>query len=118
MNRELLKGSLELMVLHILSEESDYGYSIVRKLKKKSGKFLQSGEGTLYPHLYTLEKKELIKSKWVCMENGRKRKYYSITSKGKRHLKKQKIQWLKLVSLVTSIIEDESYALKYELSLS
>jgi DNA-binding PadR family transcriptional regulator len=118
MNRELLKGSLELMVLHILSEESDYGYSIVRKLKQKSGKIFQSGEGTLYPHLYTLEKKDFIRGKWILMENGRKRKYYSLTTKGESHLKKQKIQWLKLVSLVTSIIEDESYVLKYELSLS
>lgn len=92
LNRELLKGSTSLLVLSLLESENMYGYQMIRELSKKSQNVFEFQEGTLYPILHSLEEKNYITSYWD--ESGvKKRKYYSITKEGKKHLKEKKKEW-------------------------
>ena len=91
-NKELLKGSTNMLVLSLLENEDMYGYEMIKKLSEKSNNVFEFQEGTLYPILHTLEEKHLITSYW---DNSgvKKRKYYSITNEGKKHLKEKKEEW-------------------------
>ena len=87
---QLLKGIAPTVVLQILSRGRMYGYELSEAIEQKSEKILTLGKGTLYPLLYNLEAKKLVKGKWQTTDSGRKRRYYSITSKGKSQLARQK----------------------------
>ena len=87
---QLLKGIAPAVVLEILSRGKMYGYELSQAIEKRSGDVLSLGKGTLYPLLYNLEAKKLIEGSWEQTSNGRNRRYYSITGKGKAHLAKQK----------------------------
>lgn len=89
---QLLKGVAPAVVLEILSRGRMYGYELSVAIEQRSSQILTLGKGTLYPLLYNLEAKKLVKGKWENSDNGRKRRYYSITSKGKTQLAKQKQQ--------------------------
>jgi PadR family transcriptional regulator PadR len=89
---QLLKGVAPAVVLEILSRGQMYGYELSRAIEQRSGDVLTLGKGTLYPLLYNLEAKKLIRGRWETAESGRKRRYYSITSKGKTQLAMQKEQ--------------------------
>jgi PadR family transcriptional regulator PadR len=89
---QLLKGIAPAVVLEILSRGQMYGYELSQAIEQRSGDVLTLGKGTLYPLLYNLEAKKLIKGRWETAESGRKRRYYSITSKGKTQLAMQKEQ--------------------------
>ena len=95
---QLLKGIAPVVVLEILSRGRMYGYELSRAIEQRSGKVLILGKGTLYPLLYNLEAKKLIRAKWESAETGRKRRYYSITGKGKDELAKQKTQLKELTT--------------------
>ena len=90
--RELLKGVAPVVVLEVLSRGAMYGYQLSEAIENRSDNILTLGKGTLYPLLYNLEAKKLVKGRWEEAQNGRKRRYYSITSKGKTQLAKQKQQ--------------------------
>lgn len=87
-SKELLKGSTEVLVLSAISREDMYGYKIVKEIDMASDGAFVLNEGTLYPILHTFEHEGLVESYWEEHEN-RKRKYYSITRKG-RHILAQK----------------------------
>jgi len=89
---QLLKGIAPVVVLEILSRGPMYGYELSQAIEQRSGNVLTLGKGTLYPLLYNLEAKKLVKGKWETNEASRKRRYYSITSKGKEQLARQKAQ--------------------------
>lgn len=94
--RELLKGVAPVVVLEILTRGRMYGYELSEALEQRSGGILSLGRGTLYPLLYNLEAKGLVSAEWEDNESRRKRRYYSITGKGKASLAAQKEQWLAL----------------------
>ncbi len=89
---QLLKGIAPTVVLEILSRGQMYGYELSQAIEERSNNVLTLGKGTLYPLLYNLEAKKLVKGKWQQTDSNRKRRYYSITGKGKSHLAKQKQQ--------------------------
>ena len=95
---QLLKGIAPVVVLEILSRGKMYGYELSEAIEQRSGEILTLGKGTLYPLLYNLEAKKLVKGKWENSDSGRKRRYYSITGKGKDQLARQKEQLKDLVS--------------------
>jgi PadR family transcriptional regulator PadR len=95
---QLLKGIAPVVVLEILSRGSMYGYELSQAIEKRRGDILTLGKGTLYPLLYNLEAKKLVKGKWESNKSSRKRRYYSITSKGKGQLAKQKAQLERLTA--------------------
>ncbi len=95
---QLLKGIAPVVVLEILSRGKMYGYELSEAIEQRSGEILTLGKGTLYPLLYNLEARKLVKGNWEKSDSGRKRRYYSITGKGKDQLAKQKAQLKNLVS--------------------
>ncbi len=91
-NKELLKGSTTMLVLRLLETENMYGYEMIKDLKERSEGLFELKEGTLYPILHTLEQHGLIDSYWD-ESTAKKRKYYTITKEGRKHLKTQKEEW-------------------------
>lgn len=100
----LLRGSLDLMVLSVLSEGSQYGYSIQKRLNKVSLGKVKLPAGTLYPLLHRLEADKLIKSRWDD-STGRKRKWYDLTAKGKKRLSAQAKQWQQYAQCMNTLID-------------
>ena len=95
---QLLKGVAPVVVLEILSRGAMYGYELSQAIEQRSGDILTLGKGTLYPLLYNLEAKKLVRGKWETTDSARKRRYYSITGKGKDELAKQKEQLKELTT--------------------
>ena len=102
-DRELLKGSTNLLVLSVLENENMYGYEMIKKIRLESENVFEFQEGTLYPILHKLEEKGLISSYWeeFC---GKKRKYYAITEDGKKHLKSKKEEWKLFSAKINQVI--------------
>jgi len=93
LEKELVAASSVPLVLSILSEGDSYGYAIIQRVKELSGGRIEWTDGMLYPVLHWLEDQELVNSRWIKAESGRKRKYYSLKSEGKQVLRQQKEQW-------------------------
>ena len=93
---QLLKGIAPVVVLEILSRGPMYGYELSQAIEQRSGEILTLGKGTLYPLLYNLEAKKLVRGRWEEATTGRKRRYYSITGRGEVELAKQKAQFKEL----------------------
>jgi PadR family transcriptional regulator PadR len=98
--RELMRGVGPMAVLKLLEEKEMYGYELVEALTKKTEGVLAMGESTLYPLLYNLEAKNLIRGAWRDSESGRKRKYYSLTKKGRARLRMHRLQWERLTEVM------------------
>jgi PadR family transcriptional regulator PadR len=92
--RQLKKGVFEILVLQLLSQEDKYGYQLISELSEKSQGMFAMKEGTLYPILYRLEDDGYVESRW-SEPKGKEvsRKYYSITSEGKKTLVQLKALW-------------------------
>jgi PadR family transcriptional regulator PadR len=84
--RELKRGSLELIVLHLLATGEAYGYEIVSKLTAQSNGALEVTDGTLYPVLYRLERAGFVSVRWETPARGVPRKYYQLTERGREEL--------------------------------
>ncbi len=100
---DLLRGSLDLMVLSVLAHGSTYGYDLQQKLLAASNELVQLQAGTLYPLLHRLEADKLIRSRWEA-STGRKRKWYEITAAGKQRLKTQTAEWDRYVACIQSML--------------
>ena len=100
---DLLRGSLDLMVLSVVAEESQYGYSLQKRLSAASKGKIKLQAGTLYPLLHRLETDKLIRSRWDN-STGRKRKWYDLTAKGKKRLSVQASQWRQYAKCVADLI--------------
>ena len=91
--RELKRGSLELIVLHLLSPGEAYGYEIASKLAAQTNGALEVTDGTLYPVLYRLERAGFVAIRWETPERGVPRKYYRLTDTGLVELERLKTEW-------------------------
>lgn len=101
---ELLKGSTEMVLLSLLSQENMYGYEMIEKLKSISGGYLQYKEGMLYPALKRLETKGYVKSYWEDSLEGPKRKYYYGTDLGKEQFQVQWEEWKNFQMVIEKVI--------------
>ena len=91
--RELKRGSLELIVLHLLAPGEAYGYEIVSKLTAQTNGALEVTDGTLYPVLYRLERGGYVNVRWETPERGVPRKYYRLTDNGREELARLAHEW-------------------------
>ncbi len=98
-----LKGTLPILVLSVLEKGSKHGYVIAQEIKQRSEGVLDFKEGTLYPALHGQEKKGFIRSE-VKIENGRKRRYYTLTPKGRRALESEREEWKSQSQAITHIL--------------
>lgn len=100
--RELMRGTGPLAVMQLLSTGEKYGYELVERLAKNTDGILDMGQSTLYPMLYNLESKGLIRSR--LDESGpRARRYYSLTEKGRGQLREDVKQWRSLLKAMTAL---------------
>jgi PadR family transcriptional regulator PadR len=101
MSKELMKGSIDILLLSELQSGDKYGYEIVQAIKKKSSNTYNMSEGTLYPALKRLEHKELLTSYWGADSgSGGRRKYYRITESGNKHLLQRLAEWKSINNLI------------------
>jgi len=103
LSSELLRGSLDLMILSVLADEPMYGYSIQKRLADTSAGAVQLQAGTLYPLLHKLESDKLIRSKWE-KSTGRSRKWYELTAAGNRRLNQQASEWHNYVACLKQLL--------------
>lgn len=102
-SRELKAASSKPMILSILSHGESYGYQIIQDIEKLSGGEWEWSEAMLYPVLHRMNSDGLIQSRWEVMDNGRKRKYYSLTEKGEEALAKEKKQWMSVHEVLKAL---------------
>ena len=107
-NKELLKGSTNMLVLSLLKDENMYGYQMIKRLSEKSENIFELQEGTLYPILHNLEANNLITSYWD-ESSGKKRKYYCITEKGRKHLQSKKEEWKNFSNGINLVVGGELF---------
>jgi DNA-binding PadR family transcriptional regulator len=94
-----------LLLLNLLARGELYGYEIIQQASLRSGKAFQFKEGTIYPALHQLEKRDLIKAEWRTGDTGRERKYYSLTAKGRKAAEEYEKQWKHLTVAVNAVLE-------------
>lgn len=105
LDKEIMKGYVEILILLFISKKDTYGYEIVKDLNKMSDNLYSMKEGTLYPALKRLEIKEFIKSYWGNFDEFGRRKYYCITNLGHKELNEKLNELEKLYTLVKSCKE-------------
>ena len=98
--KELVAASTEPLILSLLAKSESYGYQLIQEVKERSGDQIKWTDGMIYPVLHRMEDNGWIKSRWVEMENGRKRKYYSIKKDGHQVLQDKREQW----TLISSVL--------------
>ena len=91
--RELKRGSTELLILALLEERERHGYEIARLIDQRSGGAISFHVASLYPTLYRMEDKDLIDGRWVEKAGQRRRRYYRLTSAGRKVLASQRTVW-------------------------
>ena len=103
----LFTGTLELLILQTLLPGPVHGYAIGRHLKDRTGGILDPEEGVLYPALYRLNRKRLIKGDWGETETGRRARFYSLTRKGRSFLKREKVRWEEHIQAVQAVLRPD-----------
>jgi len=108
---ELLRGTLDLLVLKVVALGPSHGYAIAQRLQRISKDFFQVHQGSLYPALHRLEDRGWLQAEWKESETGREAKFYSLTKKGRRQMDAEILNWERLcnaVGLVLRAPEKES----------
>ena len=100
---DLMRGAGPTAVLQLLARREMYGYELVSMLRDETAGTLAMGHSTLYPLLYNLEAKGLITSEERVADSGRTRRYYSVTTSGRKALKQQREQWQSLASAMLKL---------------
>jgi PadR family transcriptional regulator, regulatory protein PadR len=104
---DLVQGTLDLLILRIVSLEPQHGWAIAKRIQQISGEVLQVQQGSLYPALHRLEWKKWIKAKWAETETGRQAKFYLLTPSGKDQLEKEAANWNRLSAAINLVLESE-----------
>src|SRR5437763_140364 len=100
------QGTLDMLILQILSLEPAHGYAIAQRLDQISKSVIQVNQGSLYPALHRLEQKEWLKAEWKVSETKRKAKFYSLTPSGRKQLANEKGDWARLTGAVQLIFDE------------
>ncbi|HEY0380198.1 MAG TPA: PadR family transcriptional regulator [Pyrinomonadaceae bacterium] len=103
LDRELKKGSAELLILSLVEEQPRHGYDIGSLIEQRSGGVLRFNVASLYPLLYRLEKRGWIEGRWVEKAGQRRRRYYRLTPAGRKVLAAQRSSWREFVEAINRI---------------
>lgn len=102
---DLLRGTLEMLILRSLEDGPMHGYGITERLQRVSDDVLTVDEGSLYPALYRMQKRGWLKSRWGKSENNRKARFYSLTAAGRKQLKAASAAWARFSGAVAQAME-------------
>jgi len=108
---ELLRGTLDMLVLKVVALGPSHGYAIAQRLQQISKDFFQVHQGSLYPALHRLEDRGWLQAEWKDSETGREAKFYSLTKKGRKQMEEETRNWERLcaaVALVLAAAEKDS----------
>jgi PadR family transcriptional regulator, regulatory protein PadR len=100
------QGTLDMLILQILSLEPAHGYGIAQRLEQISKSVVQVNQGSLYPALHRLEQRGWLKADWKESETGREAKFYSLTRSGHKQLRVEKDSWVRLTGAVQLIFDE------------
>jgi len=106
-DRELKKGSAELLILSLVEARARHGYEISKLITARSGGTIKFNVASLYPLLYRLEKRGWLAGRWVEKAGQRRRRYYRLTAEGRRVLARQRSTWEAFVAAVNRIAKGE-----------
>ncbi|MCU1293399.1 MAG: transcriptional regulator, PadR-like family [Bryobacterales bacterium] len=104
---DLLPGTLDLLILKAVSLGPQHGYGVLLRIEQISGGALSIEQGALYPALYRVERRGLLKAKWGISENNRKAKFYELTPAGVKRLQEETAGWNRLVSVMGLALNTE-----------
>lgn len=102
---ELLPGTLDMLVLRVLSRGELHGWGITNRLEELSRRALQVDEGSLYPALYRMENKGWIEAEWRMTENNRRAKYYRLTRAGRKQLETETALWDRMSAVISLVMQ-------------
>jgi PadR family transcriptional regulator, regulatory protein PadR len=104
---ESLQGSIDLLVLKILSRRSRlHGYAIMTAIQNISGEVLRVEEGSLYPALHRMEEAGWIRAEWTTKENGRRTRIYELTAAGKKQLGEEESRWQWVAAAINRVLRE------------
>src|SRR2546428_12579282 len=101
---DLVQGTLDLLILKILSLEPKHGWAIAKRIQQVSKEALQVQQGSLYPALYRLEQQGWIKANWRETDTGRQTKFYALTPAGRRQFEQELASWDRLSSAIDAVV--------------
>lgn len=107
MDRELKRGTIEMVILTLLAEREMYGYELVSELEERSAGRLEVKDGTLYPVLYRLEEAGRVETRWETPDRGVPRKYYRLTAEGRAALERLVADWEAFAAGVDAVLGRE-----------
>ena len=102
---ELVQGTLDMLILRTLALEPMHGYGIALRIEHISRGVFRVNPGSLFPALRRLEREGGIKPEWRPTENNRRAKYYTLTDRGRKHLKAETREWGRQIAAITRILE-------------
>ena len=100
------QGTLDMLILQIVSLQPAHGYGIAQRLEQISRSVVQVNQGSLYPALHRLEQKQWLRAEWRESETGREAKFYSLTAAGRKQLVVEKDSWARLTDAVQLIFDE------------
>ncbi|MGE0451175.1 MAG: PadR family transcriptional regulator [Vicinamibacterales bacterium] len=101
---DLLQGTLDLLILQVVSLGPLHGYAIAQRLQQISRDVLQVQQGSLYPALHRLEARGWLKPAWKATETGREAKFYELTRAGRRQLESERANWERLSAAIGLVL--------------
>jgi PadR family transcriptional regulator PadR len=102
---ELLRGTLDMLILKVVALGPSHGYAIAQRLRQVSNDFFTVHQGSLYPALHRLEDRGWLQAEWRDTETGREAKYYALTKKGRKQLETEVLGWEQLSNAIALILK-------------
>jgi len=104
-NPDILRGTLDLLILKALSWQPAHGYGVARWIEHATNDALAVGEGTLYPALHRLEERGWITATWGASENNRQAKFYALTRQGRAQLRAEAANWRRYAAAIFAALD-------------
>ena len=107
---EMLKGTLDMMILRTLVGGDAHGHTIAKVIERTSEDLLEVEQGSLYPALHRLEDRRWVSSYWGSSENNRKAKFYRLTAEGRKQLIRETSRWRQMTRAIGLVMGEEGGA--------
>jgi PadR family transcriptional regulator, regulatory protein PadR len=102
---DLLRGTVDILILQTLSWGPQHGFGVARAIRQATDGDLQLEDSALYPALHRMEEKDWIDAEWGLTENGRRAKFYSLTTQGRAELRRQSSTWARYAAAVAKVMQ-------------
>lgn len=103
--RDVLQGTLDLLILKVLGEEPLHGWGVAKRIQQASREVLHINQGSLYPALYRLQDRGLVRARWDEPGDGRPVKVYKLTARGRRELEAEREHWMMMSTAVNEVLQ-------------